>query len=90
MLDVTTLTLGEIVAGLDAGTFSSVELTSAYLVRIEQVEPKVQAFITVTGEQALAAAESVGRGAIGGFVSLAAIGEGVLHRCECQRSGARA
>lgn len=61
MLDVTTLTLGEIVVGLDAGTFSSVELTSAYLARIEQVEPKVQAFITVTGEQALAAAEQADR-----------------------------
>lgn len=57
MLDVTTLTLSEIVAGLNAGTFSSVDLTRAYLDRIEQVEPKVQAFITVTGEQALAAAE---------------------------------
>jgi len=57
MLDVTTLTLSEIVVGLDAGTFSSVELTRAYLDRIEQVEPKVQAFITVTGEGALAAAE---------------------------------
>jgi hypothetical protein len=39
--------------------------------------------------EALAAAESVGMGAIGGFVSLAAIDAGVLHRCECQRGGAR-
>jgi hypothetical protein len=31
----------------------------------------------------------VGKGAIGGFVSVAAIGEGVLHRCESQRDGAR-
>lgn len=57
MLDVTTLTLSEIVAGLDTGTFSSVELTRAYLDRIEQLEPKVKAFITVTGDVALAAAE---------------------------------
>jgi hypothetical protein len=39
--------------------------------------------------EALAAAESVGKGAIGGFISVAAIGEGVLHRCESQRDGAR-
>jgi len=32
---------------------SSVELTGAYLERIEQVEPKVHAIVTVTGEMAL-------------------------------------
>ncbi len=38
--------------------------------------------------EALAAAEKVGRGAIGGFVAFAAIGEdGVLHRAETQRGG---
>ncbi len=57
MVDVTALTLSEIISGLEAGTFSSVEVTRAYLARIEQVEPKVQAFITLTAEQALADAE---------------------------------
>ena len=53
--------------------------------------------IAVSGEgaglavfRALAAVESVGRGAIGGFVSFAAIDEaGVLHRAGTQRGGSR-
>ncbi|MET0745480.1 MAG: hypothetical protein ABWY78_19065 [Microvirga sp.] len=40
--------------------------------------------------EGLRAAESIGRGAIGGFVSFAAIGEdGRLHRAETQRNGAQ-
>jgi aspartyl-tRNA(Asn)/glutamyl-tRNA(Gln) amidotransferase subunit A len=57
MVDVTTLTLSDIVAGLESGAFSSVEVTRAYLARIEQVEPQVRAFITLTPERALADAE---------------------------------
>lgn len=57
MIDVTALTIGGILAGLDAGQFSSVELTRAYLERIAQIDPTVNAYITVTPERALADAE---------------------------------
>lgn len=40
--------------------------------------------------RALRAVELAGRGAIGGFVSLAALNDGDLHRAECQRGGALA
>ena len=39
---------------------------------------------------ALAAVEAIGTGAIGGFVSLAAISGGVLHRAQTQTGGGRA
>lgn len=54
MIDVTALTIGDILTGLDTGQFSSVELTQAYLDRIAKVDPLVQAYITVTPERALA------------------------------------
>jgi aspartyl-tRNA(Asn)/glutamyl-tRNA(Gln) amidotransferase subunit A len=57
MIDAATLTLSEIVTGLESRTFSSVEITRAYLARIERLDPDVRAFITVTTERALADAE---------------------------------
>ncbi|NNF66495.1 MAG: Asp-tRNA(Asn)/Glu-tRNA(Gln) amidotransferase subunit GatA [Gammaproteobacteria bacterium] len=48
-------TLTELSAGLEAGEFTSVELTRHYLDRIEAAS-RLNAFITVTGESALAAA----------------------------------
>jgi aspartyl-tRNA(Asn)/glutamyl-tRNA(Gln) amidotransferase subunit A len=51
-----TLTLTELAAGLEKGEFSSVEITEALLQRIERFDGELNAFITVTGEQALAAA----------------------------------
>ncbi|HEX2493790.1 MAG TPA: Asp-tRNA(Asn)/Glu-tRNA(Gln) amidotransferase subunit GatA [Steroidobacter sp.] len=50
------LTLAELSAGLQARRFSSVELTKHFLARIERLNPALNAFITVTGEQALVAA----------------------------------
>jgi aspartyl-tRNA(Asn)/glutamyl-tRNA(Gln) amidotransferase subunit A len=50
------LTLAELSAGLRARRFSSVELTRHFLARIERLGPALNAFITVTGEQALQAA----------------------------------
>jgi aspartyl-tRNA(Asn)/glutamyl-tRNA(Gln) amidotransferase subunit A len=50
------LTLAELSAGLRARRFSSVELTRHFLARIERLAPALNAFITVTGEQALQAA----------------------------------
>jgi len=51
-------TLAELVAGLRAGDFSSAELTRACLDRIERFDPGLNSFITVTGDQALAAARA--------------------------------
>ncbi len=48
-----TLTISDALAGMRAGDFTSVELTQAYLARIAQVEPAVQAYLTVTAELAL-------------------------------------
>lgn len=47
------LTLAEISRGLQDKTFSSEELTRALLERIGRLDPKLNAFITVTEEQAL-------------------------------------
>lgn len=51
--DLTTLSLVEASAMIGQGSLSPVELTSAYLERIEQLQPQVNAYITVTGELAL-------------------------------------
>ncbi|MFM8517027.1 MAG: Asp-tRNA(Asn)/Glu-tRNA(Gln) amidotransferase subunit GatA [Nevskiaceae bacterium] len=49
-------TVAELVRGLAAKQYSSVELTRAYLARVAAAQPELNAFITVTGEAALAAA----------------------------------
>ncbi|HFD11551.1 MAG TPA: Asp-tRNA(Asn)/Glu-tRNA(Gln) amidotransferase subunit GatA [Crenotrichaceae bacterium] len=46
-------TIAELSAGLQAGDFSSVELTRYYLDRIKQVDSDINSYITVTEEQAL-------------------------------------
>jgi aspartyl-tRNA(Asn)/glutamyl-tRNA(Gln) amidotransferase subunit A len=51
-------TLAELSAGLDAGEYSSVELTRHALARIERFNPELNAFITVTAEEALSQAEA--------------------------------
>ena len=51
------LTIHEAREALDARTLSARELTQAVLDRIEAVEPKIKAFVTVTGERALAQAD---------------------------------
>ncbi|WP_323150247.1 amidase family protein, partial [Pseudomonas oryzihabitans] len=47
------LTLTEIAAALAAKDFSAEELTGELLQRIEQLDPQLNSFITVTAEQAL-------------------------------------
>ncbi len=47
-------TLAELAAGLRVGEYSSVELTRHYLDRIAQYDARLNSFITVTAEQALA------------------------------------
>jgi aspartyl-tRNA(Asn)/glutamyl-tRNA(Gln) amidotransferase subunit A len=49
-------TLAELAEGLRARQFSSVELTRHFLERIERLNPALNAFITVTPDQALTAA----------------------------------
>jgi len=64
-------TLTQLAAGLRARRFSSVELTRALLARIERHQGALNAFISVTADAALAAAESADR-------TLAAGGGGAL------------
>ena len=56
MTDLHRQSLSELAAGLEAGEFTSVELTTALLARIEAHDEQLNAFITVTAERALAAA----------------------------------
>ena len=51
-------TIAQLAAGLKTGEFSSVELTRAFLERIERFDPELNAFITVTAEQALERAKA--------------------------------
>ncbi|MGA8206338.1 MAG: amidase, partial [Woeseiaceae bacterium] len=51
------LTLTQLAAGLGRGEFSAVELSRALLGRIERHDGDLNAFVTVTAEQALAAAQ---------------------------------
>ncbi len=50
------LTLAELRGGMDNGDFSSVDVTEALLGRIDEHDPVLNAMITVTGDDALAAA----------------------------------
>lgn len=67
-------TLAELAQGLENGDFSSVELTQAYLDRINAEDGKYNSYITVTGEQALeqakAADEARAAGNAGTFTGL--------------------
>src|SRR4249920_3612647 len=51
-----TLTIAELSAGLRARRFSSIELTRKLLERIERLNGGLNAFLTVTAEEAVAAA----------------------------------
>ena len=57
MMELHQQTMAELAAGLEKGDFSSVELTQALLDRIAAHDDKLNAFVTVTAEQALAAAK---------------------------------
>ena len=56
--DLTRLSLWDASELIQAGKVSPVELTNACLVRIERLNPTLNAFITVMGEQALADAKA--------------------------------
>ena len=53
-----TKTVAQLAQGLQQGEFSSEELTTAYLARIEKLDGQVNAYVTVTAEQALVAARA--------------------------------
>ncbi|HEY0916202.1 MAG TPA: amidase, partial [Solimonas sp.] len=52
------LSLKQLAEGLRSGKFSSRELTQHYLKRIEAFDPQLNSYITVTADQALAAADA--------------------------------
>lgn len=58
MTPLTELTITEALAQLRAKEISSVELTRAYLERIEKLNPTIQAYLTVTAERAMKDAEA--------------------------------
>ncbi len=61
MDSLTSIPLSRLTQGLRRGDFSARELTQACIDRIEQLEPQIQAFITLTPELALAQADSADR-----------------------------
>ena len=66
MSELHTSTLTQLAAGLRARQFSSVELVRAFLKRIENAQGELNAFISVTAEQALAEAAQADRALAGG------------------------
>jgi aspartyl-tRNA(Asn)/glutamyl-tRNA(Gln) amidotransferase subunit A len=61
-----TRTLSQLAEGLRRGSFSSVELVAELLARIEKSQQQLNAFISVTAEEALAAARTADRTLAGG------------------------
>ncbi len=57
MSDLSDLSVAEAVQALRSGALSSRELTAALLARIDRLEPRLHAFITLTPEKALAQAD---------------------------------
>ena len=58
MTDLTKLTLADTSKGLAAKDFTAAEVTGAYLDAIAAANPKLNAYVAVTGEQALAMAKA--------------------------------
>ena len=57
--DLTALSIGEAGRRIAAGALSSVDLTRAYLERIEGLNPRINAYITVTAQTALEQARAL-------------------------------
>ncbi|NPV41422.1 MAG: Asp-tRNA(Asn)/Glu-tRNA(Gln) amidotransferase subunit GatA [Anaerolineae bacterium] len=58
MTEITAFTVKEALQALETGQVSSLELTKAYLERIQRLEPALHAFITLTPDAALAGAKA--------------------------------
>ena len=54
--DLHFMTIAEMATAIESKKISPVDLTEALLQRIESIDPQLNAFVTVTGDQALAAA----------------------------------
>jgi aspartyl-tRNA(Asn)/glutamyl-tRNA(Gln) amidotransferase subunit A len=61
MTDIATLTLAQVAAGIRDRQFSSVELAQAQLERIANWQPKINAFVAIEEQDALAAAREADR-----------------------------
>src|SRR5918999_5234822 len=66
MVDLTTLTIAEAARRIAHKQLSPVELTQAALERITQLNPRLNAFITVLGDRSIAAAKAAEREIISG------------------------
>jgi aspartyl-tRNA(Asn)/glutamyl-tRNA(Gln) amidotransferase subunit A len=60
-MELTGLTIGELAARYRSGEATPTRVVEAYLDRIEALDPKVRAYLTVTREVALAQAEAAGK-----------------------------
>jgi aspartyl-tRNA(Asn)/glutamyl-tRNA(Gln) amidotransferase subunit A len=69
MSELTGLTIVQAAAGLASRKFSALELTQAHLAAIEALNPRLNAFITVTPELALAQAGEADAAIAGGVAS---------------------
>ena len=67
-MDLTQLTIREAHEGLKQTTFSSVELTRAFLERIDALDSKIRAYLTVVPELALQQAEAADRAILEGRI----------------------
>src|SRR5919108_3983643 len=68
MLDLTTLTIAEASRRMARRELSPVELTQAALERIERLNPRLNAFITVLGDQAIDGAKVAEREVMAGKI----------------------
>ena len=71
-MDLHTKTLAELAAGLDSREYSSVELTRSLLDRIATHDKTLNAFVTVTADEALASAERADKARAAGEVTFLA------------------
>ena len=96
-MDLHTLSVAELAAGLKARRFSSLELALHFLGRIERLGPDLNAFITVTADRALedarAADEVLGRGEGGSLTGVPIVHkdifctDGILTTCGSRMLG---
>ena len=71
--------LAELASGLSAGDFSSRELTAALLARIDKHQSRLNAFITITRDEALARADLADKARENG--------DAVIVPCACLAAG---
>ncbi|MFQ5521661.1 MAG: amidase family protein, partial [Candidatus Methylomirabilia bacterium] len=60
-VDLTALPIHELAARYQSGAATPTQAVEAYLRRIEALDPKIRAYVSVGSEQALAAAEAAAR-----------------------------